>query len=186
MAVTPSQTVGPFFSIGLARFETSDLAPPGVSGERVRVEGRVVDGEGQPVSDAVLELWQANAHGRYAHPEDTRDRPLEAAFRGFGRIATDADGAFRFTTVKPGAVPGPAGTTQAPHIAISVFARGLLDRLVTRLYFPGDREHAADPVLGAIPAERRDTVIARHGKTPGTLMWDVVLQGPGETVFFEL
>lgn len=182
---TPSQTVGPFFTCGLARLDTADLAPPGVGGERVAVEGRVLDGDGQPVPDAVIELWQANAHGRYAHPEDTQDRPLEPAFRGFGRVATDGDGRFRFATVKPGAVPGPQGTIQAPHIAVSVFARGLQRRLVTRLYFPDDPAHASDYVLGLVPPERRGALIARRADGPGALLWDVVLQGPGETVFFD-
>ena len=181
--LTPSQTVGPFFAIGLGRLDTVDLAPPGVSGERVTVEGRVLDGDGRPVPDAVLELWQANAHGRYAHPEDTQDRPLEPAFRGFGRVPTDAAGRFRFATVRPGPVPGPEGTTQAPHIAVSVFARGLMCRLVTRLYFPDDPGHAADAVLARVPAERRSTLVARRGD--GVLLWDVVLQGPAETVFFD-
>lgn len=183
--VTPWQTVGPFFSCGFARLDTADLAPPGVSGERVIVEGRVLDGEGQPVPDVVIELWQANAHGRYAHSEDTQDRPLEPAFRGFGRVATDCDGRFRFATVKPGPVPGPAAAPQAPHIAVSVFARGLLRRLVTRLYFPNDPALSSDHVLSLVRPERRSTLIARRGDSPGALCWDVVLQGPGETVFFD-
>jgi protocatechuate 3,4-dioxygenase, alpha subunit len=181
---TPSQTVGPFFSCGLARRETVELAPPGVSGERVTIEGRVLDGDGLGVPDALLELWQANAHGRYAHPEDTQDRPLEPAFRGFGRVPTDGDGRFRFTTIAPAPVPGLGGTMQAPHIAVSVFARGLQRRLVTRLYFPGG-SLAADPVLALVPPERRQTLVARPGEGPGTLVWDVILQGPGETVFLD-
>lgn len=184
LGATPSQTVGPFFSCGLERLDASDLAPPGVSGERVTVEGRVLDGDGQGVPDALLELWQANANGRYAHPEDTQDRPLEPAFRGFGRVTTDGDGRFRFVTIKPGPVPGPGGAAQAPHVAVSVFARGLQRRLVTRLYFPGDA-HATDYAMGLVPPSRRETLVARRGEAPGALLWDVVLQGPGETVFFD-
>jgi protocatechuate 3,4-dioxygenase, alpha subunit len=182
---TPSQTVGPFFSIGLQRLGAAELAPPGVAGERVTVEGRVLDGDGQPVPDALLELWQANAHGRYAHSEDTQDGPLDPRFRGFGRVPTDRDGRFRFATIRPGKVPGPGGTLQAPHIAVSVFARGLLRRLVTRLYFPDDPAHASDPVLALVPPDRRSTLIARRGDGPAALLWDVVLQGAGETVFFD-
>jgi protocatechuate 3,4-dioxygenase alpha subunit len=181
---TPSQTVGPFFSCGLARL-AADLAPAGVSGERVTIEGRVLDGDGQPVPDALIELWQANAHGRYAHPEDTQDSPLEPGFRGFGRVATDGDGRFRFTTIRPGPVPGPGASPQAPHILVSLFARGLQRRLVTRLYFPGHPANANDYALGLVPPERRPTLIARRGDGPGELLWDVVLQGPGETVFFD-
>ena len=184
LGATPSQTVGPFFSCGLARRETVELAPPGVSGERVTVEGRVFDSEGVGVPDALLELWQANAHGRYAHPEDTQDRPLEPAFRGFGRVPTDCDGRFRFATIKPGPVPGPGRVAQAPHVVVSVFARGLQRRLITRLYFPGD-PHSGDYVLGLVVPERRPTLVARRGDAPGALVWDVILQGPGETVFFD-
>ncbi|HET9315343.1 MAG TPA: protocatechuate 3,4-dioxygenase subunit alpha [Vicinamibacteria bacterium] len=184
LGLTPSQTVGPFFSCGLAARDTVELAPAGASGERVTVEGRVLDGDGQGVPDALLELWQANTHGRYAHPEDTQDRPLDAAFRGFGRVPTDGDGRFRFATVKPGPVPGPTGAVQAPHVVVSVFARGLQRRLVTRLYFPGD-DHSTDYVLGLVPPERRPTLVARQGGGQGTLSWDVVLQGPGETVFLD-
>ena len=182
---TPSQTVGPFFSIGFDWMHVTDLAKPQVAGERVSVEGRVLDGDGLPVPDAVLELWQANADGRYAHPEDVQDKALDPAFRGFGRVPTDPAGRFRFTTIKPGSVPGPHGTVQAPHIVVSFFCRGLLKRLVTRLYFPDEARNAACPVLGLVKAERRDTLIARKGDGPGDLHWDVVLQGPGETVFFD-
>jgi protocatechuate 3,4-dioxygenase beta subunit len=184
LEATPSQTVGPFFSIGLGWLSGCDIAPPGVAGERVHVSGRVVDGEGAPVPDALLELWQANARGRYRHPEDARDEPVEPAFDGFGRVATDEDGRFTFATVRPGPVPSPAGALQAPHIAVSVFARGLMKRLVTRLYFPDQPENAGDFVLGRVPAARRRTLVA-EGRPDGSLLWDVVLQGPEETVFFD-
>ena len=182
---TTWQTVGPFFELGCAWMTIDDLAPPGVSGERVTIEGRILDGEGQPVPDALLELWQANAHGRYAHPDDTQDKPLEPAFRGFGRVATDAAGQYRFHTIKPGPVPGPGGEPQAPHIAVSLFARGLLIRLITRIYFPDEPANASDPVLSLVPPERRGTLVARHETPGGALTWDVVMQGPGETVFFD-
>jgi protocatechuate 3,4-dioxygenase alpha subunit len=185
LEATTSQTVGPFFSIGLEWLYEADLAPPGATGERIAVEGRIVDGDGVPVPDALLELWQANAHGRYAHPEDTQDKPLDPAFRGYGRVPTDADGRFRFASIKPGPVPGPAGKVQAPHIVISLFARGLQRRLCTRLYFPDDPRNGTCPILGLVPADRRSTLIARPGPRPGTLEWDVVLQGPAETVFFD-
>jgi len=184
LVATTSQTVGPFYSIGLDWMREADLARGGVRGERVRVRGRVLDGDGQGVPDAVLELWQANADGRYAHPEDTQAKAIDPAFRGYGRIGTDALGRFEFKTVLPGPVPGPRGEMQAPHIAVSVFARGLMKRLVTRLYFPDDPANAADPVLGLAPAARRSRLLAT--KAPdGSLEWNVVLQGPGETVFFD-
>lgn len=137
--------------------------------------------------DVVLEIWQANAHGKYDHPEDTQDKPLEAGFRGYGRIPASADGVFRFVTIKPGPVPGPNGKEQAPHLAISVFMRGLLKRLVTRMYFPDDPRNAADPILNLVGSDRRATLIAKKTAiAPGTLEWNVVLQGPEETVFFDL
>jgi protocatechuate 3,4-dioxygenase, alpha subunit len=185
LRATTWQTVGPFFALGFAWMTVDDLAPDGVHGERVVVEGQVVDGERQPVTDAVLELWQANAHGRYAHPADRQDKPLEPAFRGYGRVPTDAAGRFRFRTIKPGPVPGPGGTAQAPHILVSLLARGLLPRLVTRIYFPDEPANATDPILALVPPERRGTLIARAAAPHGTLRWDVVLQGPGETVFFD-
>ena len=125
MQATTSQTVGPFFSIGFTWLTPENLAAPGVSGEPITIEGRVLDGDGHPVPDAILELWQANSHGKYVHPEDTQDKPLEKGFTGFGRIPTDAEGKFRFTTIKPGQVPGSGAEKQlqAPHIAVSVFAR---------------------------------------------------------------
>jgi protocatechuate 3,4-dioxygenase, alpha subunit len=183
---TTSQTVGPFFSIGLERLNCGELAGPGAAGERVTIEGRVLDADGVGVPDAVIELWQANSRGKYAHPEDPRDEPVEAVFQGFGRIPTDEDGKFRFTTIQPGAVPGPDGKLQAPHIAISIFMRGLLRRVVTRIYFPDEPGNAGDFALGLVEAARRGTLIAR--KVPGMdglLKWDVIMQGPEETVFFD-
>ena len=185
---TASNTVGPFFHIGLTGLNVADLAGAGVEGERVAIHGRVLDGIGLPVDDAVIEIWQANAHGKYAHPEDTQDKPLSSGFKGFGRVPTDADGVFRLTTIKPGPVAGPGGTTQAPHLAVLVFMRGLLKHLVTRLYFPDEPLNEQDPVLRLVPAERRATLIARKGATDEgapALEWNIILQGDDETVFFD-
>lgn len=182
---SPSQTVGPFFHIGLAWKFDAEIAPAGVAGERVEIEGRVLDGDGRPVPDAMLELWQADAEGRYPHPEDPRGGDVDPRFRGFGRVATDANGAFRIATVKPGRVPGPGGRLQAPHLVCVVFMRGLLRHLVTRVYFPGDAANREDPVLALVEPGRRATLVARPGAAPGRLAWDVVLQGAGETVFFD-
>jgi protocatechuate 3,4-dioxygenase, alpha subunit len=183
-ALTPSQTIGPFLHIELPYEGEERLVSPNHPGA-IRLLGTVTDGQGDPVDDALIEIWQANQAGRYAHPEDTRDDiPLEDGFTGFGRCATDSEGRFEFLTVKPGAVPGPDGRTQAPHIDVSVFARGLLNRLVTRVYFPDEAEaNAADPVLSLIEdeAERR-TLIAEEGD--GSLRFDIRLQGEGETTFF--
>lgn len=187
MPLTPSQTVGPYLHIGLDWLNTTELAGAGMSGAPVRIDGCVIDAQGQPVPDGLVEIWQANAHGRYAHAEDTRALPLEQGFLGFGRCPTDADGRFRFTTIKPGPVPAADGRPQAPHILVNVFARGLLRQLTTRIYFPGDA-HAADPVLSLVPAERRATLVARPSTQPGVLEWNIVLGGGGddETVFFDL
>lgn len=182
---TTSQTVGPYFSIGLTRLRRADLVGAGVSGEKITISGRVIDGEGKPVPDAMLEIWQANSHGKYAHPEDTQNKTLEPGFQGYGRMGVDEHGGFLFTTVKPGAVPGPDGKTQAPHIAVSVFARGLLLRLVTRIYFPEDAANGDDYVLNLVEPARRATLIARKTAVLGALEWNVILQGPDETVFFD-
>jgi protocatechuate 3,4-dioxygenase alpha subunit len=190
--LTASQTVGPFFHDCLMREDArcDVLCTAATEGTRIRVEGRVIDGDGEPVPDAVLELWQANAHGRYAHPADRRDLPLDRGFTGYGRIATDADGRFAFTTVKPGAVPFDAERQQAPHISIAVLGRGLLNHLYTRLYFHDEPANAVDPLLERIPADRRDTLVARRGEEPRdgvlTYRFDVVLQGANETVFLDL
>jgi protocatechuate 3,4-dioxygenase alpha subunit len=186
LQATTSQTVGPYFRIGLQWLFLDNLAAPGVSGERVEIEGRVLDADGQGVPDAMLELWQANALGKYRHPEDTQEKPVEPAFQGFGRIPTGEDGSFRFTTFKPGRVPGPDNKCQAPHIVVSVFMRGLLKRLVTRIYFPDDPANSEDFALNLVEASRRGTLIARKSaKRDSLLEWNVVLQGPDETVFFD-
>ncbi|HEU4352163.1 MAG TPA: protocatechuate 3,4-dioxygenase subunit alpha [Burkholderiales bacterium] len=181
---TTSQTIGPYLRIGLEWMVIEDLAPQGVAGERVRIEGRVLDGDGKPVNDAAVEIWQANSRGKYASPEDAQSKPLEQSFRGYGRALTDDAGAFRFRTIKPGRVPGPAGKLQAPHITVTIFMRGLLKQLQTRIYFPDDPANADDPVLNLIPAERRDTLIAKR-RADSEFEWDVVLQGNNETVFFD-
>jgi protocatechuate 3,4-dioxygenase alpha subunit len=176
LQATTSQTVGPYLHIGLTWLIIEDLAPKGVAGERISIAGRVIDGDGKPVNDALVEIWQADADGRYG----------KKRFRGFGRSATDDKGAFRFRTIKPGRVAGPGGKLQAPHIAVNVFMRGLLKQLVTRIYFPDDPANAKDAVLALVPAARRDTLVAKKtaGKR-GALEWNVVLQGRDETVFFD-
>lgn len=186
MIPTASQTVGPFFHIGLEPLADAQLVDPG-DPDALRIEGAVLDGAGEPVPDAVVEIWQANRSGRYAHPEDGREElPLENGFTGFGRCPTDGDGRYGFVTVKPGVVPGPDGRPQAPHIAVSVFARGLLKRVVTRIYFPDeDAANAADPVLSSIedPALRATLVAEPAG---GGLRFDVRLQGERQTAFFDV
>ena len=181
---TASQTTGPFVAISFDETQIRDVAPAGVSGERCVIQGRVIDGDGKPVDDAVIETWQANAHGKYAHPEDTREKLLEAGFKGFGRVLTNAQGDFRLSTIKPGRVPGPNDTLQAPHLVVLVFMRGLLKHLVTRIYFPGEASNAEDPILNLVPAQRRSTLVARN-VSAGVLEWNVVLQGEAETVFFD-
>ena len=181
---TPSQTIGPFLHIQLPYEGEQQLVAPD-DPDAIRLRGTVIDGKGDPVDDALIEIWQANRAGRYAHPEDKRrELPLEEDFAGFGRSATDAEGRFEFVTVKPGPVPGPDGRPQAPHIDVSVFARGLLKRLVTRIYFPDEAEaNEADPVLSSIEdSAERGTLVAEP--EDGALRFDIHLQGDGETAFF--
>ena len=182
---TPSQTVGPFFLIGLPSDGATELVRP-EDPDAVRVVGHVFDGEGEPVVDALIEVWQANRAGRYDHPEDSREEiPLEPGFRGFGRCETDAGGGYGFVTVKPGPVPHPDAGTQAPHLDVSVFARGLLKRVVTRIYFPDEGEaNEADPVLCSVEPGRRAGLVARA--EDGALHFDIHLQGDRETPFFDL
>jgi protocatechuate 3,4-dioxygenase, alpha subunit len=184
LRASTSQTIGPYLRIGLEWMVIEDLAPPGVAGDCVRLEGRVVDADGKPVNDAAVEIWQANSQGKYASPEDTQAQPVEKAFRGYGRSLTDDAGAFRFRTIKPGRVPGPEGKLQAPHLTVTIFMRGLLKQLQTRIYFPDDPANADDPVLNLVPAERRATLVAKK-RADGALEWNVVLQGKNETVFFD-
>jgi protocatechuate 3,4-dioxygenase, alpha subunit len=185
---TPSQTVGPFFGFALPREGHEVLVSDATAGERIVIEGRVFDGDGAPLNDALIEIWQANAAGRYDHPDDRQEKPLDPAFHGFGRCPTDESGRFHFRTIRPGPVPGPGNTLQAPHINVTVLARGILKQLVTRIYFEGEPSNADDPILGLVgEPERRKTLIAKreNGKN-GTYTFDIRLQGPGETVFFDV
>ena len=191
-ALTGSQTVGPFFRFGLVRPELERMWRPGVLGTHIRLVGRVTDGKGTPVPDAMIEIWQADADGHYAHPADRRAGKRERVFLGFGRSGTDGDGMFHFDTIKPGPVPGRGNATQAPHLEVSVFARGLLDRLITRVYFPDEPLNDQDPVLGSIPDKTvRRTLIARldgdaaETDAVPTYVFDIRLQGEGETAFFD-
>jgi protocatechuate 3,4-dioxygenase alpha subunit len=184
--LTPSQTVGPFLHIGLPWPDGPFVVPEGTPGA-VRVTGRVFDGAGAPVPDAIVETWQADADGRFAHPDDPRgvQQSPVPGFRGFGRCPTDEEGRYEILTVKPGPLPAPEGGLEAPHLDVSIFARGLLDRLVTRLYFADEAgANAADPVLNAIQESRRGTLIARQDGDG--FSFDIYLQGENETVFFAL
>jgi protocatechuate 3,4-dioxygenase alpha subunit len=191
--LTPSQTVGPFYAYGLTpngQYDwvdtfTSNLLTPDVSGDRIRIVGQVFDGDGATVRDAVLEIWQADAQGRFADPQDKRALP-NSAFKGFGRSGTDAEGRFSFETIKPGIVPDPDGKPQAPHIVLAVYARGLLLHLYTRIYFDDEAaKNATDPVLALVPQDRRSTLIAKR-EPDGLYRFEVRLQGDNETVFFDV
>jgi len=186
LLTTPSQTVGPYLRIGFLPLLIDAIAPAGVPGERITIRGRMSDGDGKPVSDGVLEIWQADAQGKYGHPEDGQKTIAANAFRGFGRVLTDGGGAFRFTTIKPGPVAGPDGKRQAPHLVVTVFMRGMLRHLITRMYFPGEPLNESDPVLQHVPVDRRATLVAIAGSEKSMLEWNVVSQGPAETVFFDL
>lgn len=164
------------------------MVRPTTRGERVIIEGRIFDGDRAAVTDAMIEIWQANAEGRYDHREDTQEKLLDAQFHGFGRAATGDAGWYRLHTIKPGPVPGREGSLQAPHLNVAIFARGLLKRLTTRIYFPDERLNASDPVLARVPAERRATLMASTNTSLPvlTLRFDIVLQGDHETVFFDI
>lgn len=174
---TASQTAGPYWHMidfpewaDLLRAEGPNA---GATGQRITLTGRITDGAGAAVADALVEIWQADADGRY-----------DSDFHGFGRCATDAHGAYRFVTIKPGAVPGRGNSTQAPHVVIAIFARGLMAGVTTRAYFAGDALLAEDPVLALVPQGRRGTLIAQE-EAAGTWRLDIRLQGDGETVFLE-
>ena len=178
MPASPHQTVGPYWHL-IDHADWADLLRPdgpnaGAEGEGMILSGTITDGPGAPVSDAMVEIWQADAGGRY-----------DAGFQGFGRCRTDPQGRFRFTTIRPGPVPGRGNATQAPHIQVMVFARGLLAHLTTRAYFAGDPRNAADPLLGLVQAERRDTMLAQE-MAPGEWVLDIALQGVRETVFLDI
>jgi protocatechuate 3,4-dioxygenase alpha subunit len=191
---TPSQTVGPYFAYGLTpeqygydlkSIANSDVATDDATGDRIRIEGRVFDGEGQPIPDAMIEIWQADGEGRYAHPAD--GRATNSGFKGFGRCGTGTDRQHRFwfETVKPGSIDG----RQAPHISVAVFMRGILTHAYTRIYFADESAaNAADPVLALVPPERRHTLIASREAGSGAAVYrfDIHMQGDRETVFFDV
>lgn len=183
---TGSQTVGPFFHLGLADFYRDNLVSPGAAGEKISIHGRVLDADGEGVNDAMLEIWQADSQGKFHEAKEEAEKSGPAGFWGFGRIATNPEGGFHFTTIKPGRVEGPRGANQAPHIVVTIFMRGLLKQLTTRIYFPGEPVNEEDAVLRLIPPARRATLIAaRASENSGELEWNVILQGANETVFFD-
>jgi protocatechuate 3,4-dioxygenase alpha subunit len=193
--ITPSQTVGPFFAYGLTpngkyawndAFSTN-LVTADATGERIRIEGHVYDGDGKPIPDSLIEIWQADAQGRYANPADKRALP-NASFKGFGRCGADDDGGYGFDTIKPGTVPGPGGKAQAPHILLTIFARGMLRQSYTRIYFEDEAGNADDPILALVPGDRRGTLIAKRSMRNGKPVYtfDIRMQGDLETVFFEI
>ena len=184
---TASQTVGPFFNFGLTTdARLGAVAGSGVEGERIRLAFRVTDGQGAPTpGDSMIELWQADSAGRYAHPLDSHS--AAAGLHGFGRLETDQNGCCTFETIRPGRVAGPDGRLQAPHINVVLFARGLLRHLHTRVYFAGDPANSEDPVLALVPDERRATLMAQPcGADSETWRFEIRLQGDAETVFFDV
>ena len=198
---TASQTAGPYLHIGMmpasAGIEhrknqpTNVLAGAGAHGERIRIEGIIYDGQGVPIKDAQVEIWQANASGKYHHAADTQDKPIDPHFKGFGRTVSDfKTGLWWFETIKPGAVPGRGSRIMAPHVNVIIFARGINIGLQTRIYFDDEREaNAADPVINLIEqAPRRETLVAKREQRDGQIVYrfDIYLQGDNETVFFDI
>jgi protocatechuate 3,4-dioxygenase, alpha subunit len=185
---TPSQTIGPFFHYALMQDGVDDLDPAGEAGRPIVISGSVRDGAGAVISDAMVEVWQSDGAGRYRHPADGRSSDVPSSFLGFGRVASAHDGTYRVRTAMPGTVPGRDGSVQAPHLNVHVFARGVLDKLATRIYFEGSQANEQDPVLTSVPFERRGTLLARPDGEEGDARryrFDIVLQGEGETVFFD-
>lgn len=187
--ITPSQTVGPFFAYALTPHEyrfrdifSRDLVTPDVAGQPIRVEGYIIDGDGEPIVDAMVEIWQADGNGTYAGRLDRGN----AAFKGFGRSDLDANGFFSFRTVRPGPTPGPDGRKQAPHVNVSIFARGLLKQLFTRLYFDDEPLNETDPVLELVDPDRRQTLVGSRRDRGEEIVYtfNIRLQGENETVFF--
>jgi protocatechuate 3,4-dioxygenase alpha subunit len=186
LGTTPSQTVGPYLAIGLTWEDGPFVVPEGTP-DAIWIRGRLTDGNGDAIPDGLIETWQADPNGRFDHPDDPRGaaKPSVEGFRGFGRSMTGPDGEWGVLTFKPGRVPGVDGELQAPHIDVSVFARGMLQRVVTRIYFADEAEaNAADEVLASVPAEQRETLIATP--TESGYQFDVRLQGEKETAFFAL
>ena len=184
----PSQTIGPFYSFALtSNADLGRMARDGAKGERIRIRFRMLDGDEAPVPDGMIEIWQADASGKYDHPADTSAQTPDAFFCGFGRMETDDGGWCCFETVYPGRVPDGQGGWQAPHLNVSVFARGLLGRLCTRVYFEGDNGLAQDAALNLVPSDRRHTLLARRSAADAS-QWEftVRLQGDEETVFFDI
>jgi protocatechuate 3,4-dioxygenase alpha subunit len=189
--ITPSQTVGPFFhymltpkSYGFPELFTNQVATPDTVGKRIRVEGYIIDGDGEPIIDALVELWQPDGEGRFA--SGAGQAGSNTSFTGFGRCEVDSNGFFSFDTVLPGQVPGPNGALQAPHIDVAILARGVLRRLFTRLYFEGEAANDEDAILALVPEERRSTLIAKRSERGGQTVYtfNIRLQGGDETVFF--
>jgi protocatechuate 3,4-dioxygenase alpha subunit len=186
LTATPSQTVGPFFHFGLAdNAQLGCLVLADTKGERIHLKVRVFDGDGNPVPDALVEIWQADADGHYVRPSDPSTALTPPGYCGFGRLPTSASGECVFETIRPGRVQGPGGVLQAQHINVCLFARGLLRQLYTRIYFAGDDGLDTDAVLALVPETRRQTLIARSEIT-GEWLFEIHLQGVAETVFFDM
>jgi protocatechuate 3,4-dioxygenase alpha subunit len=194
--ITPSQTIGPFAapcmtpneqgktSYPWSQLINGDLVTFDAVGERIRIEGRMFDGEDAPIDGILFEIWQADGQGRYAHPRDPRR--TNASFKGFGRAESDTSGAFAFDTVKPGRVPGPNGALQAPHILVAIHMRGILQHVFTRIYFSDEASNVDDPILKLVPVDRRQTLIATRDPARALYRIDFRIQGDRETVFFDI
>jgi protocatechuate 3,4-dioxygenase, alpha subunit len=183
--ITPAQTVGPYFGILVRGRVECRQVTDATSGVRIIIQGRVLDGAGSVIPDALVETWQADSNGRYRHADDCRAAAADRHFNGYGWAHTREDGGYRFETIKPGRVPAPDRGEQAPHLVVSIMARGILTRFITRIYFDEEPANADDPILALVPAHRRDTLIARR-VADGLYVFDIVMQGPGETVFFNV
>lgn len=187
IALTPTQTVGPYFSLGMMPEGSNVLAQSNTEGEHIRIEGNIFDSDGDPLFNVLLEIWQANAHGRYNHPLDQRSLPLDPTFSGFGRTSTDANGYYWFQTIKPGPVPYQEDRMQAPHIVVLVHASGIAHPLITRIYFADDSRNEADPILQGVPPNRRSTMFAKRQERDGETVYrfDIVLRGESEELVLE-
>jgi protocatechuate 3,4-dioxygenase alpha subunit len=186
---TPSQTVGPFFHYGLmTQPDMNILVNDDTQGQRIFIQGQVLDGAGQPIPDALIEIWQADANGYFYHPADPNHALADPQFKGFGRTDTVKNGKFTFLTVKPGAVAYDETQLQAPHINIRIFSRGMLIHAYTRLYFSDEQTaNAVDPILNLVEPDRRTTLIAQREQSEGqpTYTFNIIMQNKGETVFFD-